>query len=434
MREMKDSGIEWIGLIPNNWTTHRIKNNFRIISGSGFAPYMQGQQQGDYPVCKASDIGTCNGQVLTASQNYITKAQSAFFTIVPKGSIAFPKIGEAMKKNNRTLLGVDACLDNNCQGLVPSGVHERYSLYLLSCIDMAWFDNAGTVPCLNNVKFSNSRFPYPSLIEQKKIAVFLDAKCAEIDALISDIEKQIETLEQYKCSVITEAVTKGLNPDVEMKDSGIEWAPSIAETFSTKRLKYLLFDRNEKNNPVITNDILSLTAKQGVVPLAEKEGGGNKPKEDLSLYRVARPGDIVMNCMNVISGSVAISNYFGCLSPVYYTFRTIKQEDDERFFNYIFQTVQFQKSLIGFANGILIKESSSGKLNTIRLRISTEALGSLFVPYTSPENQKKIADFLDAKCAEIDRLRNEKQNQLDTLAEYKKSLIYEYVTGKKEVS
>ena len=213
-----------------------------------------------------------------------------------------------------------------------------------------------------------------------------------------------------------------------MKESGIKWAPSIAESFTTKRLKYILLDRNEKNNPIITTNILSLTAKQGVVPLAEKEGGGNKPKEDLSLYRVARPGDIVMNCMNVISGSVAMSNYLGCLSPVYYTFRTIKPEDEERFFNYIFQTTQFQRSLVGFANGILIKESSNGKLNTIRLRVSTDMLGSLFVPYPSPKNQKRIADFLDSKCAEIDALSADIQSEIDTLEAYKRSVITEAVT------
>lgn len=213
-----------------------------------------------------------------------------------------------------------------------------------------------------------------------------------------------------------------------MKDSGIKWAPIIADSFTTKRLKYILFDRNEKNNPVITNNILSLTAKQGVVPLEEKEGGGNKPKEDLSLYRVARPGDIVMNCMNVISGSVAMSNYFGCLSPVYYTFRTINPEDEERFFNYIFQTTQFQRSLVGFANGILIKESSNGKLNTIRLRVSVDMLGSLFVPYTSPKNQKLIADYLDHKSAEIDALSADIQSEIDTLEAYKRSVITEAVT------
>ena len=214
----------------------------------------------------------------------------------------------------------------------------------------------------------------------------------------------------------------------KMKDSGIKWAPSIAECFTTKRLKYILFDRNEKNTPIITNDILSLTAKQGVVPLAEKESGGNKPKEDLSLYRVTRPGDIVMNCMNVISGSVAMSNYFGCLSPVYYTFRTIHPDDEERYFNYIFQTHQFQRSLVGFANGILIKESSNGKLYTIRIRVSTEMLGSLYVPYTSPKNQRMIADFLDSKCAEIDALCADIQAEIDTLEEYKRSVITETVT------
>lgn len=214
----------------------------------------------------------------------------------------------------------------------------------------------------------------------------------------------------------------------EMKDSGIRWIGRIPNNWELRKIKYTLIQRTENNNPIVTKDILSLTAKQGVIPLSEKEGGGNKPKEDFSAYRLAYPGDIVMNSMNVLSGSVGLSKYFGCVSPVYYMLRPCKKEDDVRYYNYIFQTKMFQLSLFGLGNGILIKESENGKFNTIRMRISMDSLGNLYIPVTSSVNQKRIANFLDSKCAEIDSLYADIEKQIETMEAYKKSVITEAVT------
>lgn len=213
----------------------------------------------------------------------------------------------------------------------------------------------------------------------------------------------------------------------EMKDSGIEWVGEIPQTWSVQKLKYTLVQRVQKNTPIKSEDILSLTAKQGVVPYSEKEGvGGNKPKENLSSYNLAYPKDIVMNSMNVISGSVGISNYFGCVSPVYYMFYSCIH--DTRFFNYVFQTTVFQRSLLGLGNGILMKESENGKFNTVRMRIPMDRLGQIFLPICNACEQQKIADFLDEKCAEIDALTSDIQTQIETLEEYKKSLIYRCIS------
>lgn len=214
----------------------------------------------------------------------------------------------------------------------------------------------------------------------------------------------------------------------EMKDSGIKWLGAIPDMWNIKKIKYTLQERIEKNNPIRTNEILSLTAKQGVIPYSEKEGGGNKPKEDLSAYRLAYPGDIVMNSMNILSGSVGLSNYFGCVSPVYYMLRPYDKNEDVRYYNYIFQTTVFQRSLFGLGNGILIKESGNGKLNTIRMRIPMDKFGELLVPIAPIEEQKKIADYLDEKCAEIEDLKADIQSQIDILENYKKSVITEAVT------
>lgn len=213
-----------------------------------------------------------------------------------------------------------------------------------------------------------------------------------------------------------------------MKDTKIKWLGEIPDSWQLKKIKYVLQERIEKNNPVRTSYILSLTAKQGVIPYDEKEGGGNKPKEDVSAYRLAYPGDIVMNSMNILSGSVGLSQYFGCVSPVYYMLRPKEKDDDVRYYNYIFQTTLFQRSLFGLGNGILIKESGNGKLNTIRMRIPMDKFGGLYIPIAPKDKQKKISDFLDEKCGDIDLLIKNIQEEIDVLEDYKKSVISEGVT------
>lgn len=214
----------------------------------------------------------------------------------------------------------------------------------------------------------------------------------------------------------------------EYKDSHLEWLGIFPADWELKRIKYCLQERVEKNNPVRTSDILSLTAKQGVIPYELKEGGGNKPKEDISAYRLAYPGDIVMNSMNILSGSVGLSEYYGCVSPVYYMLRPINEDEDVRFYNYIFQTTMFQRSLYGLGNGILIKESGNGKLNTIRMRIPIDKFGAQFIPVAKPAVQRRISDYLDCKCKEIDDLIKKIQAQVDSMEEYRDSVISESVT------
>lgn len=214
----------------------------------------------------------------------------------------------------------------------------------------------------------------------------------------------------------------------EMKDSGIPWIGKIPKNWNLMKIKYTLEERIEKNSPVKTTNILSLTAKQGVIPYGEKEGGGNKPKEDVSEYHLAYPGDIVMNSMNILSGSVGLSKYFGCVSPVYYMLRPKSQNEDVRFYNYIFQTEVFQKSLFGLGNGILIKESANGKFNTIRMRIPMDKFRKLYLPVASLSEQHRIADFLDTKCARIDSIKKNVEAEIEALKQYKKSVITEAVT------
>lgn len=213
-----------------------------------------------------------------------------------------------------------------------------------------------------------------------------------------------------------------------MKDSGIDWIGETPEEWETRRWKYILTERKEKNSPVITDFILSLSVEKGVFPYSEKTGGGNKAKEDLSSYRIARPNDIVVNSMNILAGSVGLSNWLGAVSPVYYTYYSDNNVANINYYHYLFQSKEFQRSLLGLGNGILIKESSNGKLNTIRMRIPSDKLNRLPLPIPPLFEQEKIAQFLDKKIALIDDIVTDTKTSIEELKAYKQSLITEIVT------
>lgn len=207
-----------------------------------------------------------------------------------------------------------------------------------------------------------------------------------------------------------------------------EISNEIPKHWSQVKLKYVLNRRSEKNDPIVTEEILSLSMGKGVTLLNDKPTGGNKPKEDLSKYNIVHINDIVLNSMNIIVGSVGLSKYYGLVSPVYYILYPKSNDSDVFFLNYIFSSEVFQKNLIGDGNGILIKESDSGKLNTIRMRVPFEKLGSKILPIPPLTEQKKIVNFLDGKIELIERLISTKERKITLLKEQKTSLINQVVT------
>jgi restriction modification system DNA specificity domain protein len=218
-----------------------------------------------------------------------------------------------------------------------------------------------------------------------------------------------------------------IRPETEMKDSGVQWMGDIPNDWDVRRLKYVLNERKEKNDPLVTDNILSLSAEQGVIPFSERIGGGNKPKEDLTAYKVVRAGDIVLNSMNVLSGAVHYSNYTGCVSPVYYM---LYNENDviTRYYNLVFQTEAFQRSLRGLGNGILIKETDEGKLNTIRMRIPMEKLNKVKLPSPSFDEMKKVVESIEPIRSKIDEIIAEAKASVEEYKELRLSVLTSAIT------
>lgn len=202
-----------------------------------------------------------------------------------------------------------------------------------------------------------------------------------------------------------------------MKDSGIPWIGMIPEDWNLSRLQWCLEEIKEKNDPIKTTNVLSLTNKLGVIPYEEKGNQGNKAKEDYSQYGLAFENTLVINSMNVLIGSVGISKYYGCVSPVYYVYKNTDKAD-LRFINYLFQNNGFQKELRKYANGIL----------EIRMRISSHDMLRRIIPLPDLTEQKRIADRIDTECARIDVVMEQTRASIEEYKKLKQSIITEAVT------
>lgn len=212
------------------------------------------------------------------------------------------------------------------------------------------------------------------------------------------------------------------------KNSGVEWLREIPEGWELVPLRGILNFRNEKNDPIITEDILSLSIANGVTQYSDEGRGGNKRKDDLTAYKIARPNDIVMNSMNIIVGAVGLSKYLGAISPVYYALYAQSSSVFISFYEQIFQHIGFQRGLLRLGKGILIKIGDSGKMNTIRMKISQNDMKSLLFPKPSIETQILITDFLNQKTAQIDQSIAIKQKQIELLKERQQIIIQQAVT------
>lgn len=261
----------------------------------------------------------------------------------------------------------------------------------------------------------------PPLSEQSCIATYLDAKCAEIDALTADIQAQIDTLEQYKRSVITETVTKGLNLDVEMKESGIEWVKRIPAHWAVHPLYYYFGERKRKNTLGQESNLLSLS--YGKIIRKDINTNGGLLLESFNTYNIVEAGDIIIRPIDLQNDKrslrTGLSKERGIITSAYIALKPIKPLNVS-YFHYLLHAFDVMKVFYNMGNGV-------------RQGLNYSEFSRLTVFEPTIEEQNSIVSALDAKCEEIDCIIADKKKQLNCIADYKKSLIFEYVTGKKEV-
>ena len=212
----------------------------------------------------------------------------------------------------------------------------------------------------------------------------------------------------------------------EYKTVDSNWLESLPCNWELLPLQSQLQERKEKNDRNQTSFILSLTAAVGVIPYSEKKTGGNKAKDDITKYNIAHENDLIVNCMNVVAGSSGMSKYYGAISPVYYALYVRNDSSNIRYWEYIFRNKKFYSSLIGLGNGIMMKKSSTGKLNTVRKRIPMNKLNRVMLPVPSKSEQDQIVRYLDWKVSEMNCFIREKKKQIKLLKEYRENIICYY--------
>ena len=266
--------------------------------------------------------------------------------------------------------------------------------------------------------FYESLVALPPLAEQRCIADFLNTKCAEIDALTADIQTQIDTLEQYKRSVITETVTKGLNPNAEMKDSGVQWIGNMPAHWDVIRGKYIL---RYMQKPVREDDGVITCFRDGEVTLRSnrREDGFTMSDKEIG-YQGIDVGDLVVHGMDGFAGSIGISDSRGKASPV---LNVLETDQNKRYIMYYLRSMAYSDVFLALATGIRVRSCD----------LRWNKLAELSYPVPPLNEQNAIVKHIDSVLSKADAVIADKKAQLAILDEYKKSLIFEYVTGKKEV-
>ena len=425
MREMKDSGISWINEIPGNWNVEPIKYSYRLIAGATPESTNADFWDGDIKWITPADFKTKDVFVTGGSRNLTIEGyKSCSTSMLPIGSIVFSK---------RAPIGTVAitadklCTNQGCLGLVEKNgrVLNKFYFYVISIYGEVFnlYGSGTTFKEISANTFANIKLPLPPIQEQKRIVGFLDAKCAEIDALTADIQTQTDILEQYKSSVITEAVTRGLNPDVEMKDSGTPWCPLIPIHWKYANPKALFTQRLDRAYP--GDKQLTASQEYGVIYQDEyMELTGTKivtVMKDFSILKHVEPNDFVIS-MRSFQGGLEYSERRGSISSAYVMLIPNNEYVYPPFYRWFFKSSKYINAIQSTSN--LVRDGQA-------MRYANFVQVPLFI--IPLDEQKQISEYLDEKVRKIDELLKSKNNQLEILAEYKKSLIYEYVTGKKEV-
>lgn len=214
----------------------------------------------------------------------------------------------------------------------------------------------------------------------------------------------------------------------QYKDSGIAWIGEIPEHWNLALVKSIFNRRTKKNNPILTEERLSLSIEKGVTLYSEKTTNLDRFKEDFTQYQIAYPNDIVLNSMNMIVGAIGISHYLGCVSPVYYVIAPKDKNINVNYYGYLLNNFRIRNLYHALGEGIYAIDRGEGRINTCRLKVSYDKFGSIIVPIPSINEQQSIATYLDQKCSEIDELITLQEEMITKLQSYKQSVITEAVT------
>lgn len=426
MQAMNDSGIEWIGQIPQEWKVVLLSSIFNEHKQKNTDLLCSNLLSLSYGKIIKKNISTADGLLPVSFEGY---------NIVNKNDIVLRLTD--LQNDQRSLrtglvtekIGIITSAYVTLRLYASNIASAKYMHYFLYAFDISkgfYGMGDGVRQSLNYDGCKKIQLLFPPLPEQQRIADYLDKQCSIMDKLAEILQQQIEKLREYKQSVITEAVTKGLDPNVAMKDSGIEWIGEIPAWWKIEKAKYTFAQRSERGNN-ISLQLLSPTQNFGVIPQVKYDAltgmKSVKLHEGIELHelKTIHKGDFCIS-LRSFQGGFEYSIYEGVVSPAYRVFYATKQIV-EKYYKYLFKSVAFIQKICSYTTSF-----RDGKA------ISFEAFANSLIPLPPLPEQQRIANYLDKKCEEIDKLIKIKQEKIDKLSEYKKSLIYECVTGKREVA
>lgn len=413
MREMKDSGIEWIGTIPKDWYCCKQKYVIQLINGRAYSDN-EFEEDGKYRILRVGNLFS-NPTWYTSSLELPDDKYCDNGDLLYSWSMSYAPViwhGEKVIYHYhiwKTRLSID--------------IDKMFAYYyLISLTDALRAEiHETTMGFITMGIMNDSYIAFPELSEQKRIAGYLDDRCSEFESLVSDIQSQIEALEEYKRSVITEAVTKGLDPDVEMRDSGIAWVGDIPAHWITHPLYFYFGVRKNKNALGLETNLLSLS--YGKIIRKDINSNGGLLPESFNTYNIIEKDDIIIRPTDLQNDKrslrTGIAREHGIITSAYIAMKAIKTVNPE-YFHYLLHAYDVMKVFYNMGNGV-------------RQGLNFSEFSRLMVFEPTIEEQNAIVAYLKEKCNEIDLAIAEKKQQIETIEEYKKSLIFEYVTGKKEV-
>lgn len=423
MPEMKDSGIEWIGEIPAKWIQCRLKDVcLGFSNGSSVTQIPSGDTE--YPVTRIETIS--KGYIDMEKVGYVERIPSQYK--LNKDDILVSNINSIAYLGNCAMYegSPDLYHGMNLMRVIPNNIYARFLYYYLKSFCFRTGMQIVCKPAINQASVSatnmkNLPIVVPETKKQRKIATFLDSKCSEIDALLADIQSEIEILEEYKKSVITEAVTKGLNPEVNMKASGIEYVGDIPSSWEIHPVYYYFGERKAKNYALKEQNLLSLS--YGKIIRKDINTNGGLLPASFNTYNIVEAGDIIIRPTDLQNDKrslrTGLVTEHGIITSAYIDLMPIGDINSE-YFHYLLHAFDVMKVFYNMGNGV-------------RQGLNYSEFSKLMIFAPSRKEQDDIVAYLKDKCSAIEESIALKKEQLETLEEYKKSVIYEYVTGKKEV-
>jgi len=411
--------------VSAEWPTVRLKFIGRFKGGAGFPHDEQGNQIAELPFYKVRDIGQSDDDgVLRETENYISNetARNLGAFVFPPKTIVFAKVGAALLLKRFRILSRSGCIDNNMMGFIPhSNVCDaKFALSALNVVNFGDVVNPGAVPSLNEEQISEQVLPLPSLQRQRVIADYLDRETGRMDALVAEKERLLGLLAEQRRALITSAVTRGLNPRVPLRDSGLPWLGFIPVHWETERTKWLFKERDVRS-ATGEEEMLTVSHLTGVTPRSEKDVNMFEAETNEG-YKLCQRGDLVINTLWAWMGAMGVARVPGMVSPAYNVY-TPGERIIPDYVDALVRIPIFAEEAIRFSKGVW----------SSRLRLYPEGFFEIWLPLPPIAEQRAIVTHIATETAKLDRLRASAERTIALLKERRAALIAAAVTGKLQI-